>query len=71
MTKTALGKALRSRGFTQKRGRGGAKLWQGLRVVGTRWDAFPVDSAECTPPKEDQEDASQRVPDVPVVGLFG
>ena len=44
MTKTALGKALRSRGFTQKRGRGGTKLWQGLRLVATRWDPFPVSS---------------------------
>jgi len=71
MTKTALGKALRSRGFTQKRGRGGAKLWQGLRLVETRWDAFPISSSESAPHGEDQENASQRVSDDSVGGLFG
>jgi putative DNA primase/helicase len=71
MTKTALGKALKSRGFTQKRGRGGAKLWQGLCLVGTRWDTFPVSSSENASQGEDQENASQRVPDASVGGLFG
>jgi putative DNA primase/helicase len=61
LSKTALGKALKSRGFTSKRASGGTHMWQGIRLRVTRSDTFPGSSLENASRENEAENTSLRV----------
>jgi putative DNA primase/helicase len=44
--KIALGKAMRSRGFTQKKATGGTRVWLGIRLSGEKWQACSLSSRD-------------------------
>jgi putative DNA primase/helicase len=68
LSKTALGKTLKSRGFTSKRASGGTRVWQGIRLLVTRSDTFPGSSLENASRENEAENTSLLVTMAPKGG---